>query len=55
MGELTAAAESVSQMTGTVNAEAAGQKEVLSGVVHSSDDLKQVVTELRASVNSFTL
>jgi methyl-accepting chemotaxis protein len=55
MGELTAAAESVSQMTFTVNAEAAGQKEVLSGVVHSSDDLKQVVTELRASVNSFTL
>lgn len=55
MGELTGAAESVSQMTGTVNAEAAGQKEVLSGVVHSSDDLKQVVTELRESVNSFKL
>ncbi|MNB79649.1 Methyl-accepting chemotaxis protein 4 [compost metagenome] len=55
MGELTGAAESVWQMVGSVNGEAAGQKNILSGVVHSSDNLKQVVTELRASVDSFKL
>jgi methyl-accepting chemotaxis protein len=55
MNELTTGAESVSGLVSSVNAEGARQKDILSDVVHSSHDLKQVVSELRESVDSFRL